>query len=191
MSENSNGGPVAHMVVVDLLLVLMVLVVLVYLLLVLVVLMHLVVVQTKKQTDIVGHILLVRVLGSAAEWTQESPHPDAIHFQGSGFGYPPYNYGGGGSGYHGGGGTADPGGYTGGAGGGSGYSNPTYVPTPSLEYEAAVGSHHSLLQIVCLMKHHIIQHYQHQDKHFFADGARGEGCILVELQILVVMVVFF
>ena len=78
-----------------------------------------------------------------AEWTQESPHPDAIHFQGGGIAYPPYHYGGGGSGYHGGGGTSDPGGYTGGAGGGAGYSNPTYVPTPSLEYETAVGSRNS------------------------------------------------
>ena len=68
VGENSNGAGYISgdfsLVVVDLLLVLMVLVVLVYLLLVLVVLMHLVVVQTKKQTDIVGHILLVRVLGS-------------------------------------------------------------------------------------------------------------------------------
>ena len=50
------------LVVVDLLLVLMVLVLLVYLLLVLVELMHLVVVQTKKQTDIKGHIQLVKSL---------------------------------------------------------------------------------------------------------------------------------
>ena len=62
------------LVVVDLLLVLMVLVVLVYLLLVLVELMHLVVVQTKKQTDIVGHILLVRVLGSAQQSGHKSLH---------------------------------------------------------------------------------------------------------------------
>tara|TARA_B100000886_G_scaffold134229_1_gene90584 strand:+ start:126 stop:2012 length:1887 start_codon:yes stop_codon:yes gene_type:complete len=75
-----------------------------------------------------------------SEWTQESPHPNAIHFQGGGTAYPPYHYGGAGSGYHGGGGTSDPGGTTGGAGGGAGYSNPTYVPTPSLEYETAVGA---------------------------------------------------
>ena len=75
-----------------------------------------------------------------SEWTQESPHPDAIHFQGAGFAYPPYMYGGGGSGYHGGGGTSDNGGQTGGAGGGAGKANPTYVPTPSLEYETAVAA---------------------------------------------------
>ena len=76
--------------------------------------------------DIVGYPVGEGLWFEAAEWTQESPHPDAIHFQGGGFMYPPYHYGGGGSGYHGGGGTSDPGGYTGG-GGGSGYSNPLHM----------------------------------------------------------------
>ena len=70
--------------------------------------------------------------GTGESWTQESPNPDAIHFRGAGFSYPPYGLGGGGSGYHGGGTGTDAGGFTGGAGGGSGYSNPTYVPSPSL-----------------------------------------------------------
>ena len=78
--------------------------------------------------------------GTGESWTQESPHPDAIHFRGAGFSYPPYGLGAAGSGYHGGGGGTDAGGYTGGFGGGSGYSNPTYVPSPSLEYETAVGA---------------------------------------------------
>ena len=78
--------------------------------------------------------------GTGESWTQESPHPDAIHFRGAGFSYPPYGLGAAGSGYHGGGGGTDAGGYTGGAGGGAGYSNPTYVPSPSLEYETAVGA---------------------------------------------------
>ena len=78
--------------------------------------------------------------GTGESWTQESPHPDAIHFRGAGFSYPPYGLGSAGSGYHGGGGGTDAGGYTGGAGGGAGYSNPTYVPSPSLEYETAVGA---------------------------------------------------
>ena len=78
--------------------------------------------------------------GTGESWTQESPHPDAIHFRGAGFSYPPYGLGSAGSGYHGGGGGTDAGGFTGGAGGGSGYSNPTYVPSPSLEYETAVGA---------------------------------------------------
>lgn len=78
--------------------------------------------------------------GTGESWTQESPHPDAIHFRGAGFSYPPYGLGSAGSGYHGGGGGTDAGGYTGGFGGGSGYSNPTYVPSPSLEYETAVGA---------------------------------------------------
>ena len=112
-----------------------------------------------------------------AEWTQESPHPDAIHFQGLGMMYPPYHYGGGGSGYHGGGGTADPGGYTGGTGGGSGYSNPTYVPTPSLEYETAVGSraspHPSPLSIFDEAPYYTALPAPRQA--LFADGARGEG----------------
>ena len=110
-----------------------------------------------------------------AEWTQESPHPDAIHFQGSGFGYPPYNYGGGGSGYHGGGGTADPGGYTGGAGGGSGYSNPTYVPTPSLEYEAAVGSHSLPTPNSVFDEAPYYTALPAPRQALFVDGARGEG----------------
>ena len=75
-----------------------------------------------------------------AEWTQESPNPNAIHFQGGGMAYGPYHYGGAGSGYHGGGGTSDNGGTTGGAGGGAGFSNPTYVPSPSIESETAVGA---------------------------------------------------
>ena len=78
--------------------------------------------------------------GTGESWTQESPHPDAIHFRGAGFSYPPYGLGSAGSGYHGGGGGTDAGGYTGGFGGGAGYSNPTYVPSPSLEYETAVGA---------------------------------------------------
>lgn len=110
-----------------------------------------------------------------AEWTQESPHPDAIHFQGSGFMYPPYNYGGGGSGYHGGGGTADPGGYTGGAGGGSGYSNPTYVATPSLEYEAAVGSASNPTPLSVFDEAPYYTALPAPRQALFADGARGEG----------------
>jgi len=114
--------------------------------------------------------------GGPAEWTQESPHPDAIHFQGAGMMYPPYHYGGGGSGYHGGGGTADPGGYTGGTGGGSGYSNPTYVPTPSLEYETAVGSrnsHPAPLSVFDEAPYYTALPAPRQA--LFADGARGEG----------------
>ena len=49
---------------------------------------------------------------------------------------------------------------------------------------------HFLLQIVYLMKHHIIQHYQHQDKHFLLMVLEVK-VQLVEVQILVVMVVFF
>ena len=112
-----------------------------------------------------------------AEWTQESPHPDAIHFQGAGMMYPPYHYGGGGSGYHGGGGTRDPGGYTGGTGGGAGYSNPTYVPTPSLEYETAVGSrspqHPAPLSVFDEAPYYTALPAPRQA--LFADGARGEG----------------
>ena len=115
--------------------------------------------------------------GGPSEWTQESPHPDAIHFQGGGMMYPPYHYGGGGSGYHGGGGTADPGGYTGGAGGGAGYSNPTYVPTPSLEYETAVGSrspqHPAPLSVFDEAPYYTALPAPRQA--LFADGARGEG----------------
>ena len=110
-----------------------------------------------------------------SEWTQESPHPDAIHFQGGGFGYPPYHYGGGGSGYHGGGGTVDPGGSTGGAGGGSGYSNPTYVPTPSLEYEAAVGSHSLPTPNSVFDEAPYYTALPAPRQALFADGARGEG----------------
>ena len=50
--------------------------------------------------------------------------------------------------------------------------------------------HHFLLQIVCLMKHHIILHYQHQDKHFLLMVLEVK-VQLVEVQILGVMVVFF
>ena len=110
-----------------------------------------------------------------AEWTQESPHPDAIHFQGGGIGYPPYHYGGGGSGYHGGGGTSDPGGYTGGSGGGAGYSNPTYVPTPSLEYEAAVGSASLPSPSSVFDEAPYYTALPSPRQALFADGARGEG----------------
>ena len=110
-----------------------------------------------------------------SEWTQESPHPDAIHFQGGGIGYPPYHYGGGGSGYHGGGGTSDPGGTTGGAGGGSGYSNPTYVPTPSLEYEAAVGSASLPSPNSVFDEAPYYTALPAPRQALFADGARGEG----------------
>ena len=110
-----------------------------------------------------------------AEWTQESPHPDAIHFQGAGLGYPPYLYGGGGSGYHGGGGTADPGGYTGGSGGGAGYSNPTYVPTPSLEYETAVGSKSLPSPNSVFDEAPYYTALPAPRQALFADGARGEG----------------
>ena len=110
-----------------------------------------------------------------AEWTQESPHPDAIHFQGAGLGYPPYLYGGGGSGYHGGGGTSDPGGYTGGSGGGAGYSNPTYVPTPSLEYETAVGSKSLPSPNSVFDEAPYYTALPAPRQALFADGARGEG----------------
>jgi len=76
-------------------------------------------------------------------WNVESPDPTAIHFRGSGY-YSPYpapqNYGtvfAAGSGYHGGGGGHDYKGNTSGNGGGAGFSNPTYVATPTLEYNAA------------------------------------------------------
>lgn len=79
-------------------------------------------------------------------WNVESPDPTAIHFRGMGY-YSPYpapiNYGtvfAGGSGYHGGGGGHDYQGNTSGNGGGAGFSNPTYVPTPSLEYNAPAGA---------------------------------------------------
>ena len=84
-------------------------------------------------------------------------------------------YGGGGSGYHGGGGTTDPGGNTGGAGGGSGYSNPTYVPTPSLEYEAAVGSHSLPSPNSIFDEAPYYTALPAPRQALFADGARGEG----------------
>ena len=86
------------------------------------------------------------------------------------------HYGGGGSGYHGGGGTDDPGGTTGGAGGGAGYSNPTYVPTPSLEYEAAVGSrnsHPAPRSVFDEAPYYTALPSPRQA--LFASGARGEG----------------
>ena len=49
---------------------------------------------------------------------------------------------------------------------------------------------HSLLQIVCLMKHHIILHYQHQDKHFLLMVLEVKVQLVVPHK-LVVMVVFF
>ena len=84
-------------------------------------------------------------------------------------------YGGGGSGYHGGGGTVDPGGSTGGAGGGSGYSNPTYVPTPSLEYEAAVGSASLPSPNSVFDEAPYYTALPAPRQALFADGARGEG----------------
>ena len=109
------------------------------------------------------------------EWTQESPHPDAIHFQGGGMGYPPYHYGGGGSGYHGGGGTSDPGGYTGGTGGGAGYSNPTYVASPTIEAEAAVGSASNPTPLSVFDEAPYYTALPAPRQALFADGARGEG----------------
>ena len=108
-------------------------------------------------------------------WNQESPHPDAIHFRGGGFSYPPYNYGAGGSGYHGGGGTSDNGGTTGGAGGGSGYSNPTYVPTPSLEYEAAVGAASAPATESVFDEAPYFTALPSPRQAFFGEGNRGEG----------------
>ena len=70
---------------------------------------------------------------------------------------------------------ADPGGYTGGAGGGSGYSNPTYVPTPSLEYEAAVGSASLPTPNSVFDEAPYYTALPAPRQALFADGARGEG----------------
>ena len=110
-----------------------------------------------------------------AEWTQASPHADAIHFQGAGTAYPPYQYGGGGSGYHGGGGTSDNGGNTGGAGGGAGYSNPTYVPSPSLEYETAVGAASAPAPESTFDEASYYTALPSPRQALFAAGAQGEG----------------
>ena len=110
-----------------------------------------------------------------AEWTQASPHADAIHFQGAGTAYPPYQYGGGGSGYHGGGGTSDNGGNTGGAGGGAGYSNPTYVPSPSLEYETAVGAAAAPAPESTFDEASYYTALPSPRQALFAAGAQGEG----------------
>ena len=108
-------------------------------------------------------------------WNQESPHPDAIHFRGGGFSYPPYNYGAGGSGYHGGGGTSDAGGNTGGAGGGSGFSNPAYVPSPSIESEAAVGSASAPATESVFDEAPYFSALPASRQAFFGEGNRGEG----------------
>ena len=112
-----------------------------------------------------------------AEWTQESPNPNAIHFQGGGVAYSGGSptYGGGGSGYHGGGSTQDANGTTGGSGGGAGYSNPTYVPTPSLEYEAAVGSASLPSPNSVFDEAPYYTGLPAPRQALFADGARGEG----------------
>ena len=113
--------------------------------------------------------------GTGESWTQESPNPDAIHFRGAGFSYPPYGLGGGGSGYHGGGTGTDAGGFTGGAGGGSGYSNPTYVPSPSLEYETAVANASAPGTESTFDEAPYYTALPAPRQALFADGARGEG----------------
>ena len=113
--------------------------------------------------------------GAGESWTQASPHPDAIHFRGGGFSYPPYNYGGGGSGYHGGGGTSDSGGTTGGAGGGSGFSNPTYVPSPSIESESAVGAASAPSSESTFDEAPYYTALPSPRQALFAAGAQGEG----------------
>ena len=113
--------------------------------------------------------------GTGESWTQESPNPDAIHFRGAGFSYPPYGLGGGGSGYHGGGTGTDAGGNTGGAGGGSGYSNPTYVPSPSLEYETAVANASAPGTQSTFDEAPYYTALPAPRQALFADGARGEG----------------
>ena len=113
--------------------------------------------------------------GTGESWTQESPHPDAIHFRGAGFSYPPYGLGSAGSGYHGGGCGTDAGGYTGGFGGGSGYSNPTYVPSPSLEYETAVGAASAPSPESTFDEAPYYTALPSPRQALFADGAQGEG----------------
>ena len=110
-----------------------------------------------------------------SEWTQESPNPNAIHFQGGGTAYGPYQYGGGGSGYHGGGGTSDNGGHTGGAGGGAGFSNPAYVPSPSIESETAVGAASAPSTESTFDEAPYFTALPSPRQAFFGEGTRGEG----------------
>ena len=110
-----------------------------------------------------------------AEWTQESPNPNALHFQGAGVAYGPYQYGGGGSGYHGGGGTSDTGGNTGGAGGGAGFANPTYVASPTITTESAVGSASAPSTESVFDEAPYFTGLPSPRQAFFAEGTRGEG----------------
>ena len=113
-----------------------------------------------------------------AEWTQESPNPNAIHFQGGGVAYTPGGgplYGGGGSGYHGGGSTSDNNGSTGGSGGGAGHANPTYVASPTITTEAAVASGSAPSTESVFDEAPYFTGLPSPRQAFFAEGTRGEG----------------
>ena len=60
-------------------------------------------------------------------------------------------------------------------GGGAGYSNPTYVPTPSLEYETAVGSKSLPSPNSVFDEAPYYTALPAPRQALFADGARGEG----------------